>query len=75
MKESAQAALSYIRSRAKGLGIKDDLFSRTDLHIHVPAGQSPRTAPLQESPWPLLSLCIDRETGEEKRSHDRRGHS
>ncbi|HWR59223.1 MAG TPA: endopeptidase La, partial [Thermodesulfovibrionales bacterium] len=36
MKESAQAALSYVRSRAKRLGIGDDVFSRTDMHIHVP---------------------------------------
>lgn len=45
MKESAQAALSYIKSRASGLGLSDDLFSNIDMHIHVPAGAIPKDGP------------------------------
>jgi ATP-dependent Lon protease len=45
MKESAQAALSYIRTRAEKFGISPDFFEQSDLHLHVPAGAIPKDGP------------------------------
>ncbi len=45
MKESCQAALSYVRSRWQKLGLKKDLFANLDIHIHVPEGAVPKDGP------------------------------
>ncbi len=45
MKESAQAALSLLKSRAAGMGIAAELFAQGDLHVHVPAGATPKDGP------------------------------
>jgi len=45
MKESAQAALSLLKARGADMGIAPDLFAQSDLHVHVPAGATPKDGP------------------------------
>ncbi len=62
MKESAQAALSVLRARSAALGLDPALFEHTDLHVHVPAGATPKDGPSAGVAMflSLASLMLDR---------------
>jgi ATP-dependent Lon protease len=45
MKESAQAALSFVRTNAAKLGLSDTIFENQDIHVHIPAGAIPKDGP------------------------------
>jgi ATP-dependent Lon protease len=67
MRESVQAAYSYVRSKARDLDIEDKVFSEFDIHIHFPAGAIPKDGP---SAGVAIATCIASVMGERPVRHD-----
>ena len=76
MQESAQAALSWVRSHAADLGLAAEWFAANDVHVHVPAGAVPKDGPSAgvTMATAIVSLVAGR-SGRRRRRHDRRDHA
>jgi len=73
MRESAQIAHSYVRSKAESLGVDPSLFEANDVHLHVPAGAIPKDGPSREWPWRWPWRAFSAEDDPRGLRHDGRG--